>query len=659
MTDKKIIEIPVETAQWDAFVTSFHNWQDELEKTNGAWSATDKGVKRLATSFDNVEDAFNDLVRAATDPKFSSPTSGTFVRIRKDTVETEKSWRNIAKEIERSSRGLTGIARSGLGGMLGLAGTAGALTSALYGATLGASNSVADDYKSSRQLGLQLGKEKEFGIAGEPYGLGRDQLEEAANAKQDVTKQQSFRNAGVTDFTQDAAELAWAKAKGEAALYSQWEKTSPQFAVTQAQAFFPGENPDQLRLLADAYNKGDLDKAHDLYEQNWEKTGYSQQQADQATQFKQDQAQKWAEIETAWNKDILLLAPHLDRWSSAATHLVTGFLDASAKTINDLADAGDNPTPPGTEPPPAAQNDYPARIARGFAIAGQWMQQHGLTNPFDGAGAGTVDQQGFTSDPDKAAHMAALEKATGMPKGFLQAQENIESSGGRNLANPNNPNHIGAFQFDAATAANYGVDRRNEYSNEVGAARYLADLKKKYGSWDKAVAAYDGFGGLDKDIAKYGDAWKEHISEFQKSGETEMYLRKLAWQGIDLNSSQPITPFNDSKAVKAAKDVDRLNVDPQIVPFDDVDKKAVDAEPQTQTQAQTDKAYVGEGLTDRLMRAAGMVSGWFGEGGGAALRTPDAPARTTNSTPQQFNIQMQVTAPAGTDVQVTGAQLAQ
>lgn len=643
MSDKKVIEIPVDASQWDDFVQSFHNWQAELEKTNGAWAGTNKGVRQLGTAFDDVEATFGKLVERATDPKFSGSTSGALVRITKESRETAKSWQTISREIERAGRSVAGIARSGLGGLFGLFGTAGALAGSVYGLTAGAASSVAGEYKSSRQLGLELGKEKEFSIAGEPYGLGREQLEEAANAKSDPTKQLPFLNAGVSaqDFaTKDAAELAWLKAKGEAKLYSEWEKASPQFAVAQAGAYFPDENPDQLRLLADASDKGDLDAAHATYEDRWQKTGYDLNAAREATQFKQDQSQKWAEVETAWNKDILLLAPHLDKWSDAAAHLVAGFLDNSAKTIKDLADAGDNPTPPGTAPAHAAPDDYAGRIREGTQIAGQWLQQHGLPNPFDAATAPAA-QKGFTVDPNKTAHMAALENAWGLPKGLLGAQENIESSGGRDNINPTNPDVLGAFQFDEATAKRYGVDRHDEYSSTVGAAHLLADLHKKYGDWDKAVAAYDGFAGLDRDIQKYGTHWKEHIAEFQKSNETSKYLQRLADQGIDFGKPQSV--FDDPMVMKATALADSGNTDSQS------------------TQLNVGQQDAPESLADRIIRGLGVFGRTLQDGGGAQFRSPDAPVQraTVNPTPQQNLITLHVNAPPGSDVNVTGASLAQ
>jgi|GEM_PF-7016746 len=643
---KPILQIEIDDSSWQSFLQSYANYKSQAEKSGDEWAKFNSGVRQTKGAFDDLDSSAEHLTDTLTNPKLSGSTSGAVVRITKESKETAKSWHAIARDIEKAGRTVSGIARSGFGGLFGLLGTAGALAGSVFGLTAQAAGGVAGDYKSSRQLGLELGKEKEFGIAGEPYGLGRDQLEEAANAKADPTKQLPFLNAGVSaqDLAKlDAAELAWRKAQGEAKLYSQWEKTSPQFAVAQAGAYFPGENPDQLRLLADAYDAGDLDKAHSAYEQNWEKTGYDLKTARDATAFKQDQSQKWAEVETAWNKDILMLAPHLDKWSDAAAHLVTGFLDNTAKTINDLADTGDNPTPPGTTPAHAAPDDYPGRIREGAQIAGQWLQQHGLPDPFN-APTAPAAQQGFTVDPNKTAHMAALERAWGLPKGFLLAQENIESSGGTNNINPANPNVLGAYQFDEPTAKRYGVNRHDEYSSTAGAAHYLADLHKKYGAWDKAVAAFDGFAGLDKDIAKYGNAWKAHISEFQKSGETAKYLQKLTDQGIDLNQQQ--SPFDDPKVMKATAVADSASTSPS---------------PGAGSQSTNGQQAAPESLADRITRGLAIIGHTLQAGGGAQFRSPDGPARraTFNPAPQQNSITLHVNAPPGSDVNVTGAALVQ
>jgi hypothetical protein len=93
------------------------------------------------------------------------------------------------------------------------------------------------------------------------------------------------------------------------------------------------------------------------------------------------------------------------------------------------------------------------------------------------------------------------------------------------------------------------------------------------------------------------------------------------------------------------------------VPFDAIDQQAVDAQPKTREK--TDKEYVSESLIDRLERGFGMMGDFFSAGGGAQFRTDAAPRAAGATQQSPFNIQLQVTAPPGSDVQVTGAQLAQ
>lgn len=63
--------------------------------------------------------------------------------------------------------------------------------------------------------------------------------------------------------------------------------------------------------------------------------------------------------------------------------------------------------------------------------------------------------------------------------------------------NPNTPDSRtgaqGLFQFIPSTAREYGVDAHNAASSADGAARYLVDLHKRYGSWDLALQHYNGF----------------------------------------------------------------------------------------------------------------------------------------------------------------------
>src|SRR5471032_3036275 len=113
-----ILKINVDTQAYDDFVQSFMAYQSTLEKQESAWAGTNRGIRAQKTAFDEVDKAFDHLVKASTDQKFSGPTSGVFARVNKDSKEVAKSWTNISREIEKANRGLTGIARNGGMGVL-------------------------------------------------------------------------------------------------------------------------------------------------------------------------------------------------------------------------------------------------------------------------------------------------------------------------------------------------------------------------------------------------------------------------------------------------------------------------------------------------------------------------------------------------------------
>lgn len=56
---------------------------------------------------------------------------------------------------------------------------------------------------------------------------------------------------------------------------------------------------------------------------------------------------------------------------------------------------------------------------------------------------------------------------------------------------------VGIAQFIPETAKRYGVDPTNATQSLLGAAKYLSDLKGKYGNWDTTIAAYKGFSNLN------------------------------------------------------------------------------------------------------------------------------------------------------------------
>lgn len=111
---------------------------------------------------------------------------------------------------------------------------------------------------------------------------------------------------------------------------------------------------------------------------------------------------------------------------------------------------------------------------------------------------------------------ASLEERYGLPEGTLAAVENVESGGKDNAVSPKGAK--GRFQFMPETAKAYGVDTSDPISSAYGAAQYLSDLTKKYGSVQAALAHYNGG-------TKAGQAVSQ--GEDPPALETKNYLSKV------------------------------------------------------------------------------------------------------------------------------------
>jgi hypothetical protein len=106
-----------------------------------------------------------------------------------------------------------------------------------------------------------------------------------------------------------------------------------------------------------------------------------------------------------------------------------------------------------------------------------------------------------------------LDQKYGLPGGILRAVMEVESGG--------NPNAIGtsgergAFQFMDETAKQFGLTNpHNTEQAAEAAAQYLASNYKKFGSWNKAVAAYNAGDGA---IAKRGIFNQDYVRNVQNA----------------------------------------------------------------------------------------------------------------------------------------------
>ena len=121
---------------------------------------------------------------------------------------------------------------------------------------------------------------------------------------------------------------------------------------------------------------------------------------------------------------------------------------------------------------------------------------------------------------------ASLEEKYKLPPGLLSSVESVESGGDNSVVSPKGARS--SFQFMPETAKAYNVDVTDKMSAAHGAARYLSDLLKEYGSVQAALAHYNGGTKSGKAVAAGQDAPYE---------ETRGYLQKV-------NSKLKVNPEN-------------------------------------------------------------------------------------------------------------------
>jgi len=122
---------------------------------------------------------------------------------------------------------------------------------------------------------------------------------------------------------------------------------------------------------------------------------------------------------------------------------------------------------------------------------------------------------------------ASLEQRYGLPEGALSAVESVESGGKDEATSPKGAK--GRFQFMPATAQAYGVDVSDPVSSAHGAAQYLSDLQKQYGSFKAAIAHYNGGSKAGKAVS---------MGDEPPAAETKGYLQKVSMKLPAINPAE-------------------------------------------------------------------------------------------------------------------------
>jgi len=109
----------------------------------------------------------------------------------------------------------------------------------------------------------------------------------------------------------------------------------------------------------------------------------------------------------------------------------------------------------------------------------------------------------------------------GVPESILQAQAKQESGYRQSAVSPKGAR--GVMQLEPETARVLGVNPDDINQNIDGGARLMQQLYGQFGSYDKALAAYDWSPDkVKRAITQYGDAWLLHTP-----AETQQYVRSI------------------------------------------------------------------------------------------------------------------------------------
>lgn len=531
MAAKSIVEVEVNSSQFDAFYALFQKYQKQLNEMPAGW-------EKVAGVIDDAGGEMDDFAKLSKSSKdflmISAIHADSISKSMARAIGVQDKFnvkvKDGAIQMTRMQKASTEMHKSILGmssvllklGTLG-AGAAGAAVGAVYDAT----SKVADLNLQARGLGLPIGMPQAFGRNFEKFGLDTSDLGNVANAQGDVSKWRAFLAAGLTPQqiqNEDSEQLTVDFARAASGKFGEWQKAGmPAASLAQAYGFTDvlslqqlragsGQTPDrwfaaQNKTLADAKNNA-----------------IDQGAADRASDVKAALGSDWDKVANEFNSQLATAGPELKTLGDAAAAAAVNLLKVAGPEAKKILDALEGPPVSRAD---AANTDKTGRIVGGWAQLG-----YGMRDLFSGNG-GT--QSAPTLDS------------------ILDAQLQIESAGGKHLLSPKGAK--GPYQFMDATWKEWGHgDVNDPVASRDAARRYDTFLLKHYGGdVRKALAAYNwGMGNVDKDVATHGKDWEKYApKEPQNYNAKLMQLLLQKGQNVNINITNN-TSANVATSMNAA-----------------------------------------------------------------------------------------------------------
>lgn len=147
--------------------------------------------------------------------------------------------------------------------------------------------------------------------------------------------------------------------------------------------------------------------------------------------------------------------------------------------------------------------------------------------------------------------MSEAAKEYGVPQNILYGLYKQES--GFNPDAVSSQGAVGIAQFDPNTANERGVDPYDAHSSILGGAAYLRELYDEFGTWDKAIAAYNAG----------PKALRDNGGEIPDWAETKNHVRKVNEYAAEGGGMTTTSAYNPEKAQKLTNMIEARAADLQ------------------------------------------------------------------------------------------------
>jgi soluble lytic murein transglycosylase-like protein len=519
MTQTSVVQIPLDTKEFEAFAEKFDTFRDHLAQTPEGWKKAGAEMTALAGVVEKMQSAAR---KAAGEKK--NEDEGDKERFRR-LRDSEGLWGAMAKSSSSMAKNVLDIGAGLLkwGSLLG----GGALFGSLFGIDRLA-HSIGDTRTQSMGFGVSPAQLQAFNV----------------NFSK-VMDTQGFLSSMTTMETDISKRTPWYALMNGKTMSG--DTSADTLAMLQGIREFTKKTPEGLLgTMASAYqiplDAQSLMRIKGMSDKEWTGTVASFQKDQSGFGLSNAGSKAWQDLSIQIERTGTLLkdkfalaleplAPSLIKLSVAAGELIAAFLKSPAvKTAVDDVSKWLESLSKNMD----AQSFLDTVSQLKLSLGDLADLIHTVAHPIDTAGGFVGRKMSEFHDwlfPDAASasastksyseYLSRLDKHFDLPSGTMNRVWQTES-GGALYPTMSKKGAIGAFQLMPDTARQYGANPYDPVQSANAGGEYLHELLQKYADMNKALAAYNyGPGNLDKVLAEHPKDWMRYVP-----AETQNYVSR-------------------------------------------------------------------------------------------------------------------------------------